>query len=361
MSEAASSRVTPVILSGGAGTRLWPLSRAGRPKQLLDLFGGGSMLAETARRVADPGLFEPPVVVAGADQAAAVEDAVPGLSQLILEPAPRNTAPAIALAARALAPDALMLVLPSDHLVRDGAGFRAAVARALPFARDGWIVTFGMKAERAETGYGYVERGAALAQGVYAAARFVEKPDAGTAEAYVLGGRHDWNAGMFLMRAGAYLDALAAHAPDMAAAAAAAMAAARTEMSPGAGGVRVHPDAAAFAASPAQSIDYAVMEKADRVALVPAAIGWSDIGSFEALHLASGKDEAGNAATGPGLAIDARGNLIRSDGPLVAAIGVEGLAIVATPEAVLVVPLAQSQRVREIVEALKAEGRGDLS
>jgi len=353
MSAAPSPRIVPVILSGGAGTRLWPLSRTSRPKQMLDLTGGGSMLALTAARVADPALYAAPTIVAAADQAGAIEAALPGLGALILEPAPRNTAPAIALAAHAAGAEAVLLVLPSDHLIRDAAGFNAAVERALPFARADWIVTFGMTPERPETGYGYIERGEALGEGVFAAARFVEKPDAATAAAWVAGGRHDWNGGIFLMRAGAYLDALAAHAPDIAKAAEAAMAGARRA------GARVHPDPAAFRASPAQSIDYAVMEKAAKVAVAPVSVGWSDIGSFEALHIAADKDKDGNVVVGPGLAIDARGNLIRSEGPLVAAIGVEDLVIVATPDAVLVVPRRQSQRVREAVEALKAGGRGE--
>jgi len=305
---------------------------------MLDLTGGGSMLALTAKRVADAGLFAAPMVVAGADQAEAIEAELPDIGALILEPVARNTAPAIALAALACDPDELLLVLPSDHLIADDEGFREAVRRGLPFARDGWIVTFGMKAEKPETGYGYIERGEALADGVFAAARFVEKPDAAAAQAYVAGGRHDWNAGIFLMRAGTYLEALETHAPEIFAAV----------------------TKGAFAASPAQSIDYAVMEKADKVAVVPAGIGWSDIGSWEAVLDISDKDGDGNAVAGPGLAIDARGCLIRSDGPLIAAIGVEDLVIVATGDAVLVVPRKQSQRVRDAVEALKAGKREDL-
>ena len=350
MSGEDQQRIIPVILSGGSGTRLWPLSRAARPKQMLDLTGAGSMLAMTAKRVADAALFHAPRIVAGAAQAEAIERAVPGLGALILEPAARNTAPAIALAALTAEPDDLLLILPSDHLIRDEAAFGEAVARAAPFARDGWIVTFGMKPDRAETGYGYVERGEALGDGVFRAARFVEKPDAATAAAFVAGGRHDWNGGIFLMRAGTVLDALSVHAPAMREAAGAAMRGQTTD------GARVHPDAAAFAASPAQSIDYAVMEKADKVAVVPVSVGWSDIGSFEALLDISDKDGDGNVLVGPGVAIDARGCMIRSEGPLVAAIGVEDLIIVATDDAILVVPRKQSQRVRDAVEALKSEG-----
>jgi mannose-1-phosphate guanylyltransferase len=345
--------ILPVILSGGSGTRLWPLSRGARPKQMLDLLGAGSMLGVTAARVADAAIFAPPLVVAGADQAEAIEAALPALGSLILEPAARNTAPAIALAALAADRDEILLVLPSDHLIRDPAGFRDAVRRALPFAEEGWIVTFGMKAERGETGYGYIERGPALGEGVHQAVRFVEKPDAATAGRYASGGRHDWNGGIFLMRAGAYLDALAEHAPKIAKAAKTAMDGAKAR------GKRLLPAADAFAAAPSLSIDYAVMEKAERIAVVPVAIGWSDVGSWEALYEASESDEAGNALAGDVLMLGARNCLIRSEGPLVAAIGVEDLVVIATADAVLIVPRAQSQRVREIVDALKAEGRGE--
>jgi mannose-1-phosphate guanylyltransferase/mannose-1-phosphate guanylyltransferase/mannose-6-phosphate isomerase len=354
MSDTPARPIVPIILSGGAGTRLWPLSRSARPKQMLDLLGGGSMLGVTAARVTEDALFAAPILVAGAAQADAVEAALPHVGSLILEPEAKNTAPAIALAALAVAADDVLLVLPSDHRVGDPAGFREAARRALPFAQEGWIVTFGMKAERGETGYGYIERGPALGEGVHQAVRFVEKPDAATAGRYASGGRHDWNSGIFLMRAGTYLDALAAHAPEIAAAAKAAMAGAKRA------GRRLLPDAAAFAAAPALSIDYAVMEKADKVAVLPVAIGWSDVGSWDALYEVSPRDEAGNAIAGDVLSLGARGCVIRSEGPLVAAIGVEDLVVIATADAVLIVPRAQSQRVREAVEALKAQGRGDL-
>jgi mannose-1-phosphate guanylyltransferase len=353
MSDAPARPIIPVILSGGSGTRLWPLSRGARPKQMLDLLGAGSMLGVTAERVADGALFAPPLVVAAAGQADAIEAALPGIGGLILEPEAKNTAPAIALAALAADPDDLLLVLPSDHLIGDAAGFRDAVRRAAPFAQDGWIVTFGMKAERGETGYGYIERGPALGEGVHQAVRFVEKPDAATAGRYAAGGRHDWNGGIFLMRAGIYLDALADHAPKIAKAAEAAMAGARRK------GRRIHPDAAAFAAAPALSIDYAVMEKAGKVAVLPVAIGWSDVGSWDALYEVAARDEAGNAIAGDVFALGARNCLIRSEGPLVAAIGVEDLIVIATADAVLIVPKAQSQRVKEAVEALKEKGRGE--
>ncbi|MBV9884413.1 MAG: mannose-1-phosphate guanylyltransferase/mannose-6-phosphate isomerase, partial [Sphingomonadaceae bacterium] len=342
----ATSLILPVILCGGAGSRLWPLSRAQRPKQMLDLLGEGAMLAATTARVADGAMFAPPVLVAGADQAEAIEAVLPEVGHLILEPAARNTAPAIALAALAAGDEDILLVLPSDHRIGDPAAFRDAVRRALPFAQEGWIVTFGMKAERAETGYGYIERGPAIGDGVHQAARFVEKPDAATAAAYLAGGGHDWNSGIFLMRAGTCLDALARYAPEIEAAARAAMAAARSE------GRRLLPDAAAFAASPSRSIDYAVMEQAEKVAVVPVSIGWSDVGSWEALYDVSPRDGDGNAVAGDVLALGAQGCLIRSEGPLVAAIGVEDLVVIATKDAVLIVPRAESQRVKDAVEAL---------
>jgi len=353
MSDAPARPIVPVILSGGSGTRLWPLSRRAKPKQMLDLLGGGSMLGVTAARVTDDVLFAPPMLVAAAAQAEAIEAALPHAGRLILEPEARNTAPAIALAALAADADDVLLVLPSDHMVGDPAGFRDAARRALPFALEGWIVTFGMKAERGETGYGYIERGPALGEGVHQAVRFVEKPDAATAGRYAASGRHDWNGGIFLMRAGTYLDQLERHAPEIAKAARAAMEGAKRQ------GRRLLPDAAAFAASPALSIDYAVMEKAERVAVLPVSIGWSDIGSWDALYEVSPRDEAGNAIAGDVLALGTRGCVIRSEGPLVAAIGIEDLVVIATADAVLIVPKAQSQRVREAVEALKEQGRSE--
>ena len=241
------ARITPVILSGGAGTRLWPLSRAGRPKQMLALTGAESMLRMTARRVADRGFYAPPIVVAPAAQAVAIEAEVEEIGALILEPCARNTAPAIALAALAVPADALLLVLPSDHTVGNPAALDGAVRRAAPFAAEGWIVTFGMEAERAETGYGYVERGELLGDGVHAAAAFVEKPDAARAADFVAGGRHDWIGGIFLMRADAVIEGLERHAPDIIAAARRAMELRRTE------GSRVMPEAEAFAAAPSSA------------------------------------------------------------------------------------------------------------
>ena len=349
----SAKRVTPVILSGGSGTRLWPLSRPERPKQLQALTGEATMLRLTAARVDDPALFDAPILVANAAHAELVEAQLAGIgpAALILEPCARNTAPAIALAALAAAPDALLLVMPSDHVIADVAAFRAAVATAVPVAEAGWLVTFGIRPDRAETGYGYIRRGGEVAPGVFAAEQFLEKPDLATAAGFVAGGKHDWNGGIFLFRADALLTELDAQAPQIAAAARAAAALQRRQDN------RSYPDAQAFAASPAQSIDYAVMEKAARVAVVPVAMGWSDVGSWDALYEIGARDAAGNAVAGDALALDSKGCLIRSDGPLVAAVGVEDLIIVATADAVLVVPRGQSQRVKDAVETVNARGK----
>ena len=351
MSEPETPSVTPIILSGGSGTRLWPLSRAARPKQMLALTGDETMLLQTARRVGDPRLYRAPVVVASQDQAGVIEAALGGVARLILEPCARNTAPAIALAALAVAPEDVILVLPSDHLVRDAQGFAAAVRTGFPFARDGWIVTFGMTPDRPETGYGYIRRGDTIGEGIWAVDRFVEKPDAAAAASYLSQGGYDWNGGIFLMRAGTLIDGLARHAPEVLDAVRRAWAARREE------GRLVRPGPAAFAEAPSLSIDYALMEKAERIAVIPVDVGWSDVGSWAALHALADKDESGNALAGDVVAIDAAGCLIRSEGPLVAALGVEDLVVVATHDAIVIMPRDRSQEVRTIVERLKREGR----
>lgn len=342
------SGVIPVILSGGAGTRLWPLSVPERPKQLLALTSDRTMLQMTALRAA-----EPPIVVAGEGHANEVERQLAAIGiapkALLLEPTARNTAPAIALAALLAPADMPLLVMPSDHVIGDVESFRKAIEAALPAAADGWLVTFGIAPEAPETGYGYIERGETIGEGLHRVARFREKPDAATAAAYVADGRHLWNGGIFLFRRDALLQALAEHAPQVLAAAEASVEARREA------GRRVYPDRTAFAASPSISIDYAVMEKAERIAVAPVSMGWSDVGSWDALYDAAVKDAEGNVVGGDAYAIGSGGCLIRSDGPVVTAVGVHDLVIVATKDAVLVVPRGETQRVREAVEALKAK------
>lgn len=345
--------IVPVILSGGSGTRLWPMSRPERPKQLLALTAEETMLQLTARRTGGE-RFAAPIVVANARHADQVEEQLAavgaGAATLILEPVGRNTAPAIALAALAAADGATpLLVMPSDHVIADVEAFQAAVEAALPLVAEGWLATFGIAPDAPETGYGYIRIGEELSAGVHRVARFVEKPDREAAEAMVAEGDHAWNGGIFLFRADAYLMALAEHAPEMLAASRAAMDRARRE------GSRIYPDADAFAASPADSIDYAVMERADRVAVIPVAMGWSDLGSWDALHTISALDEGGNATRGAVIALDSTNCLVRTDGARVAMVGVSDLIVVASGDDILILPRGRSQEVKALLEAMKSQ------
>jgi mannose-1-phosphate guanylyltransferase len=346
-------RITPVILSGGSGTRLWPVSRSGKPKQLLALTHAETMLQMTVARCIGPERFAPPVIVANAAHAGEIEGqlAAAGCAEhsLILEPAARNTAPAIALAALAVEPDALLLVMPSDHVIADVPAFHAAIEKAVLPVEAGWLVTFGITPTAPETGYGDIRRGDEIATGVARVERFVEKPDLVTAQSYLAEGRYNWNGGIFLFMARSYIAALEAHAPAILAAAREAMDKAARE------GSRILPDSVTFGRSPDDSIDYAVMEKAERVAVVPVEMGWSDVGSWDALHEIALKDVDGNAHHGEVVAIDTRNCLVRSEGPLVAAVGVSNLIVIATRDAVLVMPRGDSQQVKRAIEMLKRD------
>lgn len=350
--------IWPVILSGGAGTRLWPLSRVETPKQLLALAGPRTMIQATAGRTADRTRFHAPLVVANEVHRQAIIDQLEAAGMapgaLLLEPAGRNTAPAIALAAHHIAaadPTGIMLVMPSDHVIGDTGAFLAAVDKLVPLVRDGWLATFGIRAAAPETGYGYIQFGEPLDNGIRAVRRFVEKPDRPTAESYVASGEYAWNGGIFLMRVDRYLKALADHAPTIHAAVDDAMRGAAVDRD------ILRPDAEAFARCPSDSIDYAVMEHDERIAVAPVDMGWSDIGSWDALWDIAERDADGNAVEGDALLVDARDCLVRSDGPLVSLVGTEGLTVVAQRDVVMVAARGRGQDVKKIVDRLAADGR----
>ena len=343
--------IVPVILSGGSGTRLWPMSTPELPKQMLALTSEETMLQLTALR-SQGARFTAPIVVANAQHAAMVESQLNSISAapraLILEPFGRNTAPAIALAAiSAGSGDSVLLIMPSDHVILDVPAFHAAIEAALPMVQQGWLVTFGIDPHAPETGYGYIHMGEEIAPGVHRVAKFVEKPPRDAAEAMLAAGDHAWNGGIFLFRADAYLEALAQHDPATLAACQASMDNARHE------GKRIYPEADAFAASPAESIDYAVMEKAERVAVVPVKMGWSDLGSWDALQDISERDGSGNSHQGNVIAIDTSNCLVRSDGLRIAMLGVENLIVVASGNDILRLPAGRSQEVKALIEAMK--------
>jgi mannose-1-phosphate guanylyltransferase / mannose-6-phosphate isomerase len=350
-----SSRIFPVVLSGGSGSRLWPLSRESYPKQLLPLTGEKTLLQEAALRASDPERFAPLTIIANADHrfiiAEQLREIGAGAPKIVLEPSARNTAAAVAAAAllaRREDPEALILVMPADHHVTDRAGFLATVDQGAQAARAGALVLFGIEPDSPATGYGYIRSGEAFTDGARKVAQFVEKPDRATAEGYLASGDYFWNSGIFLLPAGAVIAELQAHEPKVLAAVQAALDAAKTDMD----FLRLDPEA--FAQSPSISIDYAVMERTQAAAVVPAAFGWTDVGSWSALLDLAEQDEHGNACMGDVLLESARNSYVRSEGQLIAAVGVENLIIVATPDAVLVADKAHDQDVKLVVDRLKA-------
>jgi mannose-1-phosphate guanylyltransferase/mannose-1-phosphate guanylyltransferase/mannose-6-phosphate isomerase len=340
------TQIHPVILCGGSGTRLWPLSRKARPKPFLPLVSEETLFEEAVRRVAGDARFAAPLVVAGAthgDLIVAQLGDTPG-ARLIVEPCARNTAPAIALAAALLPEDAVMLVCPSDHHIADAEAFRAAAIAAAELARQDYLVAFGIAPDGPETGYGYLERGAPLAGG-FAIARFVEKPDLARAKDYLASGNFSWNGGIFAFRAGRLLEELAAHRPEMASLVRQAVAEGRED------GMRFHPAIEPFAAISGDSIDYAVMENTSTAAMVSVDMGWSDIGNWAALAdaLAGTADAEGNVARGgPVDLAQCRGVFALTDGPRISAVGLEDVCIIVSGSEVLVTTRQGAQLVGKL-------------
>ena len=344
----------PVLLSGGTGTRLWPLSREAYPKQFLPLAGEDTMVQATWRRVA-PLAGAAPIVVANEEHRFLVAEQLRQIGAptpaIVLEPVGRNTAPAIAAAAlQALASgdDPLLLVLPSDHVVRNEAGFRDAVSAACAAAEAGALVTFGIVPDAPETGFGYIQ--AETGEGVRRVLRFVEKPDAVTAQSYLDAGGYYWNSGMFLFRASRYLEELGKFQPGIVASVSAAFAAAKRD------GDFIRLDKEAFAASPSDSIDYAVMEKTSDAKVLPVDIGWNDVGSWSALWEVAERDDDGNAHRGDVIAVDSRNTYAYAQ-RLVALVGLDDVVVVETDDAVLVAHKDRVQEVKQVVAQLKESQR----
>jgi mannose-1-phosphate guanylyltransferase len=345
-----------LILAGGGGTRLWPASRRSRPKQLLTLGGDETLIGATFRRVSRIFGAESTLIVTAADQAEAIRRALPELPQdnLVAEPAARNTAPAVGLGAVAVArragEDARLAVMPSDAFIGDEATFAQVVATALAHAGE-TIVTIGLRPTRPETGYGYLQRGPLVSDGVYEVARFVEKPDAATAAHYLTSGDFLWNSGMFFFTAGRLFAEAQRHMPELGTILA---------------DIRASSDAATAAArypsAPKVSIDYGIMEKASGIRVVPGDFGWNDVGSWSALGDIRAQDSAGNVVSGDAIVSAVSGSVVVSEpgAPLVGVVGVDNLVVVATKDAVLVVPKDRAQEVRAIVDALVAGKRTEL-
>ncbi|SBV33266.1 Nucleotidyl transferase family protein [uncultured Sphingopyxis sp.] len=341
-----TSMIQPLILCGGAGTRLWPESRGTRAKQFLLLHGQRSLFRQTVERTPAGPDFLPPIVLCGDGHVAMVREQMGDREEtLLVEPMPRNTAAAIALAVAQADADTLLLVMPSDHVITDVPAFHAAIAKGVRLAQKDWIVTFGITPDRPETGFGYIAAGAPLGEDGFAVDRFVEKPPLEEAEAMLAAGGYSWNAGIFLFRAARMRDAMLTHCRPIFEAADKAMAAGMRD------GDALYADAIEFAKAPADSIDYAVMEKDDRVAVVPVAMGWSDLGCWHTIHALAEKDAADNAVTGDAFLHDSRGNLVRAGDKRVSILGMDNIAVIVDGDDILVIPLERSQEVRAAAKA----------
>jgi mannose-1-phosphate guanylyltransferase/mannose-1-phosphate guanylyltransferase/mannose-6-phosphate isomerase len=352
--------IIPVILAGGSGTRLWPLSRQLYPKQFLPLVGERTLFQETALRLSSDELLASPIIVCNEDHRFIVAEQMreSGLtaSKIILEPTGRNTAPAVYIAARVartLDPEALLLVLPADHHIKNIATLLDTVRASASIAQDGNLVTFGIKPEYAETGYGYIEQGTKLdcAEPAFRISRFVEKPDKATAEQYLASGDHLWNSGMFLFRADDYMAELEEHNPRMAGACREAVDKGRADLD------FYRLDRESFEACPSDSIDYAVMEHVRNGAVVPLDAGWSDVGSWGALWDIKDKDDGGNVTIGDVVTHDVHGSYLHSTGRLLAVVGLKDHVVVETSDAVMVSPKDRVQDVKKIVDTLKGGDR----
>lgn len=350
--------IIPVIMAGGSGTRLWPMSRSQYPKQFLPLVNETTMLQDTCVRL-DGLEVGPPLVICGEDHRFTVAEQLRVQHQqadnaIILEPAGRNTAPAVALAAlqatQQHSEDPILLVLAADHAIADVPAFQAAVKVAQSHAEQGRLVTFGIVPTGPETGYGYIRQGDTLA-GAFQVAEFVEKPDLDTAQQYLAEGHYVWNSGMFMFKASRYLEELKAHRPDILAACEQSMTTAQTDVD------FVRPNRDAFLACPDDSIDYAVMEKTSDAVVVPMDCGWSDVGSWSALWDVSEKDENGNALQGDIITHDTVNTYVRSDSKLVTTVGVSDLIVVESDDAIMVASKDRVQDVKKIVEQLKQSDR----
>lgn len=363
---------TPVILSGGNGTRLWPLSRASYPKQLLALAGSKTMLQATIERAATLHGAQPPLLICNQEHRFIIREQCLATghtpTSIYLEPEGRNTAPAIALAALHLAesdPDAFMLVLPADHVIDNQAAFEQAVNDAIIAARAGFLVTFGIVPQGPEIGYGYIKLGSPLAQGLgpdacegkntaaHHVSAFVEKPDRDTAARYLAEGGYTWNSGMFLFTARRYLEELGTHRPDILTAATTAWQGKAVDLD------FCRPGTADFLGCPSESIDYAVMQATTRAAVVPAQFGWSDVGSWDSLWQIAAKDETGNAVQGDTFVVDSKNSYIRAESRLVTVIGLDDVVVVETPDAVLVMHRDKSQDIKRAIQHFEHNGRSE--